>query len=104
MEQEDRLRNLEINQAIIKHQLEENHTSDTEFKNKVLNDLDYLKERDIRVMTYIDGMIEKEEDKREIRQAIKAKLATSGLWGVIILLCTVAWYAFNNWVRNGATS
>lgn len=101
MTTEERLKELEIQQALTSHIMKQHSIYDEDFKQRILDDLEYLKERDVKVMTYIESQVEKENDKKEIRQAIKIKLASSGPWGIILLFAGIAWYAFTNWVRQG---
>jgi len=101
MEQDKRIQALEIKHALLEQQLEHNFLSDSEFKRTIIEELDSFKERNKKIMNYVESQLEKEKDKKEIRQAVKTKLATSGIWGVIILLCGIGWYAISNWVRNG---
>lgn len=101
MAPEERIKNLEVQYSVLQHKVSEHSLSDKEFKQKILEDLEYLKGRDIRVMTFIESRLKKEEESAEFWKTMRAKLISGGIWGIFVMIGYIMWYAFNNYIRSG---
>jgi hypothetical protein len=109
MTTEDKVRNLEINQAVLDSKLKQHFSTEDEFQKTVLEKLEYFQHRDIKVFQFIETHMEKEKAQAakdnanaELKRAIIEKLVTSGIWGSLLLVGSILWYAFNQFIHKGS--
>lgn len=98
---EERLRQLEKEHALLEQRVDENIKSDEEFRKKVVTDLDCIKESNIRRDESLAKVGEWLTAKAEFWQELKTRMAYAGIWGVIVLLSGIVWYAIKQFLHIG---
>lgn len=48
----------------------------------------------------IDAQIKKEEDRHELVKDLKSKLGASGIWGAVLVLGAVIWFAAKHYIED----
>lgn len=64
---------------------------------ELTKEIDRQKEIDRRVVDFVDVRLEREKDRAEFWKEMRIRVASSGIWGVILLLCIVVWYAIKTY-------
>ena len=53
---------------------------------------------------WVKSQMHAAQARAEFWEDVRKKVATAGIWGCIVLVCSVAWYAFRQFVQhNGHT-
>jgi hypothetical protein len=90
---------LQIKQAVIEDRLDSHFKSEDDFQSKVLKELAYLNNRDIKVFQFIEARMDREKASAQLRQEIVSKLVTSGVWATVVFMGVIAWYAFTQYIH-----
>jgi len=97
---DEQIRELEIKQAKIDGKLE----AQDGFQDKVIEELAYLRKRNADVYRYMEAHMRESQAKADMAMNIKSKIIISGVWGTIVIMAGVGWYALKAFLLSGGAN
>lgn len=94
---EERLLDLEREMAIVKESL----IMDKEFKDEIRDTFQKFSRRNEKVDEFIESELQVRKDRADFWKNQKDKLATAGIIGAVGILCSVGWYAIQQFFHHG---